>query len=54
MCSINVCGLNNKLNYNILQEYIKNMDKIYLTETKCNTIEENELDGFKTFVMPTK
>ena len=38
LCSINVCGLNSKIKYKTLQEYI--------TETKCNKIEENEIKGY--------
>ena len=29
MCSINVCGLNSELRYNILQSYIETFDIVY-------------------------
>ena len=54
LCAINVCGLNSKLKYKTLQEYINNIDIICLTETKCNKIEENEIKGYKSFVMHRK
>ena len=53
-CSINVCGLNSKLKYKTLQEYINKIYIISLTETKCNEIEENEIKGYKSFVMHRK
>ena len=54
LCAINVCGLNSKLKYKTLQEYINNIDIIRLTETKYNKIEENEIKGYKYFVMHRK
>ena len=37
-----------------MQEYILKNDIICLTETKCDTIDENEIAGYKSFVMPRK
>ena len=54
MCSINVCGLNSKLKYTILQDYMKQFDSICLTETKCDSIVDNEINGFKSFIMRKK
>ena len=34
MCSINVCGLNSKLKYGIVQDHNKQFDLICFTETK--------------------
>ena len=53
MCSINVCGLNSKLGYNILQSYIHKFDIVCLTETKCDNI-DNENTGFKSLLMSKK
>ena len=52
MCSINVCGLNSKLRYTILQDYI-NFDIVCLTETKCDNI-DNEIISFKSYLMTKK
>ena len=52
MCSVNVCGLSSKLKYTILQDYMKQFDAICLTETKCDLISDNEINGFKSFIMP--
>ena len=49
-----MCGLNRKLKYKTLQEYINNIDIICLTETKCNKIEEHEIKGYTSFVMHRK
>ena len=54
LCSINVCGLNSNLKYKTLQKYINNIDIICLTETKCNKILDNEIKGYKYFVMHRK
>ena len=54
MCSINVCGLNSKLKYTILQDYMKQFDAICLTETNCDLISDNDINGFKSFIMPKK
>ena len=54
MCSVNVCGINSKLKYTILQDYMKQFDAICLTETKCDLISDNEINGFKSFIMPPK
>ena len=53
MCSINVCGQNSKLRYNILQRYIQQIDIVYLAETTCDNI-DNEIRGFKPFLMINK
>ena len=50
MCSINVCGLNSKLRYTILQDYIQKFDIVCLTETKCDNI-DNEIISFKSYLM---
>ena len=54
MCSLNVCGFNSKLKYHVLQQYMQLFDFICLLETKCNSIDENELSDYKTFIMPRK
>ena len=54
MCSLNVCGFNSKLKYNILQEYICKFDFICLSETKCDSIPENEISGYSLFLMERK
>ena len=54
MCSVNVCGLNSKLKYTILQDYMKQFDAICLTETKYDLISDNEINGFKSFIMQKK
>ena len=54
MCSVNVCGLNSKFKYTILQDYMKQFDAICLTETNCDLISDNEINGFKSFIMPKK
>ena len=54
MSSVNVCGLHSKLKYNSLQDYMKQFDAICLTETKCDLISDNEINGFKSFIMPKK
>ena len=54
MCSVNVCGLDSELKYTILQDYMKQFDAICLTETKCDLISDNEINGFKSFIMPKK
>ena len=54
MCSVNVCGLISKLIYTILQDYMKEFDAICSTETKCDLISDNEINGFKSFIMPKK
>ena len=51
MCSLNVCGFNSKLKYHVLQQYMQLFDFICLLETKCNSIDENELSDYKTFIM---
>ena len=33
---------------------MKQFDAICLTETKCNLISDNEINGFKSFIMPKK
>ena len=53
MCSINVCGLNSKLRYTILQSYIQKFDIVCLTETKCDNI-DNEIISFKSYLMTQK
>ena len=53
MCSINVCRLNSKLRYNILQGYIHKFDIVCVTETKCDNI-DNEIKGFKSFLLTKK
>ena len=50
MHSINVCGLNSKLRYTILQDYIQKNDIVCLTETKCDNI-DNEIIRFKSYLM---
>ena len=42
------------MKYTILQDYIKQFDAICLTETKCDLISDNEINGFKSFIMPKK
>ena len=54
MCSINVCGLNSKLKYKIIEDYIRKFDIACLTETKCDIIAEKEIVGYKSFVMNRK
>ena len=54
LCSISVCGVNSKLKYKTLLEYINNIDIFCVTETKCNKIEENEIKGYKYFEMHRK
>ena len=52
MCSINVCGLNSKLKYGILQDhiiYIYIFDLICLTETKCDSLIGYDIDGYKSY-----
>ena len=48
MCSLNVCGLTSKLKYNI-QEYIEQFDIIYLTETKCLSVDEHDIKEYTVF-----
>ena len=38
----------------VLQQYMQLFDFICLLETKCNSIDENELSDYKTFIMPRK
>ena len=51
MCSINVCGIQSKLKYKVLQEYITKFEFICLTETKCDMITDDEIIGYKPFVL---
>ena len=44
MGSVNVCGLNSKLKYTILQDYMKQFDAICLTETKFPTMKLMDLN----------
>ena len=53
MCSINVCGLNSKLRYTILQAYIQKFDIVCLTETKCDNI-DNKIISFESYLMTQK
>ena len=41
LCCLNVCGLRKKLNDGILEEYIRNLDIIGLTETKTDELNNN-------------
>ena len=54
MCALNVCGFIGKMKYGILQEYISQFDFICLSETKCDSISENEINGYKSFIMQKK
>ena len=55
MCSLNVCGFNSKLKYHMLQQCIQLFwFYLCLLETKCNSIDENKLSEYKTFIIPTK
>ena len=54
MCSINVCGLNSKLKYGILQDHIKHVDIICLTETKCDSLIGYDIVGYKSYFMKKK
>ena len=54
MYSLNVCGFNSKLKDHVLQQYMQLFDRIYFLETKCNSIDENELSDYKTFIMHRK
>ena len=49
MCSINVCRLNSKLKYEVLQDHIKKFDIICLTETKCDSLIGYDIDGYKSY-----
>ena len=51
MCSVNICGLNSTLKYNILQDYMIQFYAIS-TETNCDLISNNEINGFNSFIMP--
>ena len=51
MCSINVCGLNSKLKYNVLQDCMQQFEVVCLTETKCDAIEKKKIVGFESFIM---
>ena len=42
MCSINVCGLNSKLKYTVLQDCMQQFEVVCLTETKCDAIEKKK------------
>ena len=54
ICSVNVCGLNGKLKYNVLQDYMHQFGVVCLTETKYDAIEEKKIVGFEYFIMPKK
>jgi len=51
LCSINVCGLRSKLNYCIFQTFIKTYDFICMSETKCDTLFENDIKSHVPFFM---
>ena len=54
MCSINVCGLDSKLKYGVLQDHTKNIDIICLTETKCDLLIGYDIVGYKSYFMKKK
>lgn len=54
MCAINVCGFQNKLKFKMLEDYIYKFDIACLSETKCDTISQNEIEGYKSFMMDKK
>ena len=49
-----MCGFNIKLKYHVFQQLCSYYDFIFLLETKCNSIHENELSDYKSFIMPRK
>ena len=53
MYSINVCGLNSKLKYEILQDHIKN-DIMRITETRSDSLIGYDIVGYKSYFMKTK
>ena len=48
---LNICGLNGRHKYVVFETYIRETDFICLTETKCDSIDQ-EIDGFTAFTKP--
>lgn len=46
-----MCGLHSKLKYHVFQEYIINYDFICVSETKCDTLLEGEINTHKMVFM---
>lgn len=51
ICAINVCGIISKIKYNVIQDYMKQFDIICMSETKCDLLENNEINGYNVFIM---
>ena len=47
ICGLNVCGLNSKLNNDVLNEYIKDIDILCVSETKIS--KGSDIDNFTVF-----
>ena len=42
------------MKYNVLQDYMQQLEVVCLTETKCDAIQEKKIVGFESFIMPKK